>query len=167
MKPIHVVVALIRLFAICLTMYALSFSINIIAFSSGSADFYFSTPWFLLLGFTLAISLICWNFPVYISRKLTATNVSTDEETLSFKGDEFLSICIFSLAMYFLYSLVGETAYWINIFFNPAMSEVVQNYGSRQAASLWSFGIRIIFVIFLFIGNGLIVKIYRNLRDGG
>jgi len=163
MKPIHVAATIVRLFAICLV----TFLINSFMFFVSAEEPYISIFSIALPISLLIVSLMLWNFPVSISRKITGIPSHSDEIELSFKGDEFLSICMFSLGIYFLYGLVGEAIYWFKYLNGLTVWGVPEELSLDQTASLWAFSFRLVFAFLLLAGNQLIVKIYNSLRHGG
>ena len=167
MQPIHVAGTVVRLFAICLFIYTVNLLINsMIFFVSGETDFLsifsIAIPVALLI-----LSVGLWNFPISISRKITGIPLKNDAQELSFKSDEFLSICIFVLGVYFLYDLFGDSIYWFKFLNDPLITDFQTELSLSQKASLWSLGFQFIFVFLLLTGNRLIVKIYKALRYGG
>ena len=167
MKPIHVAATIVRLFSICLALYSCILILNSWMFYVGSEMAVFS---FFSLVVPLAffiISIVLWNFPVSISRKITGIPQKLDEEDLSFKGDEFLSICLFSLGLYFLYDVIGDTVYWMSYINNYEYDGVQEAIRIELKVALWSLAAKSLFTFGLIFGNRQIVKLFNKLRYGG
>lgn len=167
MKPIHVAATIVRLFAICLMIYAVNAAIFAISLNAGN-----ESPGLailsLLLVFAIVIVACClWLFPISISRKITGVSSNLDEKDFSFGGDEFATICFFTLGLYFLYGLIGEGIYWFKILNDPMFQKMQSELTLDQRASLWAFGFRAAFVFFLLIGNKYLLNIFNKLRLGG
>ena len=167
MKPIHVAATVVRLFAICLVISSISYFINSVIFYVNSDIPLVSILSIAIPVVQLILSIVLWYFPVSISRKITGIPLKNDDEELSFKNDEFLSICIFVLGLYFLYGLIGQLTYWISFINDPVVSEPHTELTLDQKASLWAMLFKSIFVFLLLAGNRLIIKIYKALKYGG
>jgi len=167
MKPIHVAATIVRLFAICLFVYTVTFFINSMLFFVNSDTPYISIISILVPIVLLVLSLALWNFPVSICRKITGIPLSMDEQDLSFKKDEFLSICIFVLGIYFLYDLIGSSVYWFHFLSDPLTQDSQIELSLDQKSSLWILVFKSVFVFLLLAGNRLIVKMYNALKYGG
>jgi len=167
MKPIHVAATIVRLFAIFLFVYLINFSVSSLSLIAQSEEYMVAI--FELMAFLvmLAIILFLWFFPVSISRKLTGISSSADDQKLDFTKEEFLSICVFSTGIYFLYGLLGEGIYWFKFLNNPVFMEMQSELTVEQKANLWALYFRAIFVLLLLLGNRVIVKVYKALRYGG
>ena len=165
MKPIHVAATIVRLFSICLALYSSILILNSWMFYIGSDMPIFSLFNMAVPAAFLIIAVILWNFPISISRKITGLPQKLDEEDFSFKSNEFLSICLFSLGVYFLYSIVGEAVYWIN--FVKEYEGVQEGLRIEQKAGIWSLAAKSLFTFVLLIGNRQIVKLFNKLRYGG
>lgn len=167
MRPIHVAATIVRLFAICLALYSFIMLLNSWMFAVAS-----ETPMLSLFSVAvpiafLIISVVLWNFPVSISRKITGIPEAIDGEEVSFKHDEFLSICLFTLGVYFLYNIVGDSVYWISLLNNQEYSAYQERMGIDQIAALWSLLVKALFTLVLLLGNRTIVNLFNRLRYGG
>lgn len=167
MKPIHVAATIVRLFAICIFVYAINLSVSTVMLIASSDSTLLNVSAAGIIVALTIVSIVLWNFPVSISRKLTGMPAQFDEDKLEFNQGEFLSICIFALGLYFSYGLVGEAIYWYIFLNDPMVIEMQSEIPADQRASLWAFGARAIFVLLLLIGNRIIVKAFNTLRHGG
>ena len=167
MKPIHVVGTIVRLFAVCLVIYLANlaiFTISLVGSNESSKLMMFS---FLLIFVIFIVACFMWFFPISISRKLTGITENRDEESFTISEVEFAKICFFTLGLYFLYGLIGEGVYWVKILNNPMFQEFQSELSPDQQASLWAYGFRFIFTVFLLLGSQLLVRLFKRLRYAG
>jgi len=167
MKPIHVVGTIVRIFAVCLFIYIANLAIFTLSLGTGSGNPTLIMLSFLVIFIVFVVSCCLWFFPISISRKLTGIAESKDNEDFNINGSEFATICFFSLGVYFLYGVIGEGIYWLKILNDPMFQELQPNLSPDQKASLWAFGLRSIFVVFLLFGNRALVKLFQYLRHAG
>ena len=167
MKPIHVVATIVRLFAVCLIIYVANLATFTVSLGAGNESSKFMLLSFLLIFAIAIVACFLWFFPMSISRKLTGMPVSKDDENFTISGVEFTTVCFFTLGLYFLYGLIGEGVYWVKILNDPMVQEMQSELSSNQRASLWAFGFRAIFAIFLLLGNQVLVRFFRRLRYAG
>lgn len=167
MKPIHVASTIVRLFSICLAIYSFTLFLNAWIFFVNT-----DVPVISIISVSFPVSLVIisvllWHFPISISRKITGLPPHSDNQELSFNGDEFLSICLFSLGVYFFYGLIGEGVYWSNYFSGLSFEDGHEALSLDVKSSLWSLGVRFVFTTLLLAGNKQVVTIYKRLRHGG
>ena len=167
MKPIHVVGTIVRLFAVCLVIYLANLAIFTISLGAVNESTNLMMFSLLLIFAIFIVACFMWFFPISISRKLTGIPVSKDDENFTISEIEFAAVCFFTLGLYFLYGLIGEGVYWVKILNDPMFQEVQSELSPDQRATLWAFGFRGIFTVFLLFGNQVLIKFFRRLRHAG
>lgn len=133
MNPEHVVAVAVRLFAIGLTVYAVTNTV-------GSTPFYFGGEFeskiFLLVVvvtlLTLGAAFLLWRFPLWIASKLFKYDHFESRASASITGSELQTVAFTVLGIYFLFKAIVAGVYWIFWFSS------VRSMGFDPDAKAWA-----------------------------
>lgn len=169
MKPIHIAATFVKLFAIYIIFYLIVSGFSLVPYITSNQEQLGASPLIIitLILAMLFVAIFAWFFPISITKKLIG-NIDNDETELSFSSNEFAEICIFAVALYLLAGLLGETVYWFNLLSDSSYREMAfdqNNHGITTKADLWSYSARLIFTLYLIIGNKQVVRLFRKLRQ--
>ena len=163
MNPEHVVAVAVRLFAIGLSVYAVTGAV-------GTAPVYFTgkfepSVFLLVVGatlLTLVAALLLWRFPLWIASKLFPYDHSRSVGSTSITGGELQTVAFTVLGIYFMFKAVVAAVYWVFWFSS------VRSMGFDPAANQWASVLmtlaELVLACFLVFGARGLTEVIRKVR---
>ena len=166
MKPEHIVAVAVRLFAIGLTVYAVSNTL-------GTAPIYFvggfeSSVFLLVIVvtlLTLVTAFLLWRFPLWIASRLFRYDDSESRPSTSITGDELQTVGFTVLGIYFLFKAVIAGVYWI-FWFGSVRSKGFEPDANQWASVLMTIAEFVLACFLVFGARGLAGLIRKARRLG-
>ena len=161
MNTNHLIILLVRFFAICLAIY----SINSVVYSGLLFNEYspFTVSAVAIPASTILASILIWFMPYSCARLLTGYEGKFESETNPVSGDQFSATVFLTLALYLGYRVISDGSYWLYYYINYekyGLSEI----GLEPEASMFSTILEAVFLVLILLGRKKIFYYFKKLR---
>ena len=167
MKLEHILVLVVRLFAIAIAIQALKTMVNLVVFLKTSDSSFTSTAYIGTVVSLILLSIVLWKFPILIARKIANFPPVDENEVNSIDSEKLLQTGLIILGVYFLYYVISDLIYW-SYFWITSMRDpdIAIELTLEHKSSIATTFIELAVALVLIFGTKMIVKIIQRLRYG-
>jgi len=157
----HLIILLVRSFAICLAIY----SINNVIYSGLLFNEFntFSIATVAIPASTMLAGILIWFMPYTLARSLTGYKGELNSDSHPISTEQFSAITFLILALYLAYRVISDGSYWLYYYLNYekyGISEI----GIDPEASMFSTILEAIFLLLILLGRKKIFYYFKKLR---
>ena len=162
MNTSHLIILLIRFFAICLVV----FSINNAVYS-GILYSEFNGLLFTSLAIPVSIiiaGVLIWFMPYTLARSLTGFRGKFDADSEPISFAEFSSITFLTLSLYLAYNVVSDASYWLYYCLNYEKYGLTE-IGLEPSASIFATMLEFLLLVMMVLGRKKIFFYFKKIRS--
>ena len=158
----HLIILLIRFFAICLAIN----SINSIVYSGllFTEPGVFSIGSFAIPASIMLVGVLIWFMPYTLAKSLTGYKGSIEKGHEPISQEQFAAITFLILSLYLGYRIVSDSSYWLFYYLNYEKFGLTEIDLDSQAAILGTL-IEVIFFVLMLLGRKKIFYYFKKLRS--
>ena len=158
----HLIILLVRFFAICLAIYSINSFVYSGLLSSGISGFTVAS--IAIPASIMIAGILIWFMPYSLARSLTGYRGKLETDSKPISLEQFSAITFLVLALYLAYRIVSDASYWLYYYLyyeNYGLTEI----GIDPEASMFSTLIELIFLILILLGRKKIFFYFKKLRS--
>lgn len=157
----HLIILLVRSFAICLAIY----SINNFVYSGLLLNEFntFSIATVAIPASTMLAGILIWFMPYTLARSLTGYKGELNVDSHPISTEQFSAIVFLILALYLAYRVISDGSYWLYYYLNYekyGISEI----GLDTEAAMFGTILEAIFLLMMLLGRKKIFYYFKKLR---
>ena len=158
----HLIVLLVRAFAISLAIY----SINNVIYSGLLFNEFntFSIATISIPASTLLAGILIWFMPYSLAKSLTGYKGELNTDSHPISTEQFSAIAFLVLALYLAYRIISDGSYWLYYYINYkkyGLSEI----GIDPEASMFATILEAVFFLLMLLGRKKIFYYFKKLRS--
>lgn len=159
----HLVVLLVRAFAIFLAFYSISLLIFFYTVTGG-IDL-FSLINLVFPAILLVIAILAWLLPYSVAQFLSGyKGVMESSDTTPISTEQFTKILLLVLLLYLLFGVIADAGYWF-YYFTKHEDYGIEQIALESKANVFSLFVQLLFLIFILLGRKKIVSMILRLRS--
>lgn len=158
----HLIVLLVRAFAICLAIYSINGFVYSVLLFSGNDNFSI-----LSIGVPASIMLagiLVWFMPYSLAKSLTGHIETFDSEPSLISSNQFAAITFLILALYLSFSVISDISYWLYYYLNFEKYGLTE-IGLEAKASIFSTVFETMFLLVMILGRQKVFFYFNKLRS--
>jgi hypothetical protein len=158
----HLIILLVRAFAICLAIYSMNtFIYNMLLYVDSGVISKLS------VGFPASILLagvLVWFLPYSFARVLTGNSDLNESSSDKVSFEQFSNTIFLTLALYLIFKVISDGGYWLYFYLNFE-SYAMEDIGIDAKASIFATVLEAFFVVILLLGRKKIFHLFKMLRS--
>lgn len=158
----HLIILLVRFFAICLGVYSINQVVySGLLFQDPNA---FSIASIAIPFSTMLAGILVWFMPYTLAKSLTGYKGKVNSDAESVSSEQFAAITFLILSLYLAYRIISDGSYWLYYYLNYEKYGLTE-IGLDPQASIFSTCLEAVFFVLMLLGKEKIFFYFRKLRS--
>ncbi len=162
MNTSHLIILLVRFFAICLTIYSINnavYSGMLLSEPNGLSIANLAIPISIMIA-----GVLIWFMPYTLARSLTGYKGKLESESSPMSAEQFSTITFLVLSLYLAYRIVSDGSYWLYYYLNHEKYGLTE-IGLEPSASMFSTILELFFFVLMVLGRKKIFYYLKKIRS--